>query len=337
MPTSYGLEIISVLAILVGGYVVLRLLRQKNTRSVGATSRTLEAFTKDFSKAAAEGSFDPICCRETEIERMIHILLRRKKNNPILIGDPGVGKTAIVEALAQRILNGEVPSVLKNARIVALQLHDLMAGTKLRGEFESRLSQLMEVLENPNETLILFIDEIHLLEQAGRSEGSLSMSDVLKPGLARNDYRVIGATTWEEYTKYILPNEPLARRLQPVLIDEPTRDQAINILMATRHIYESFHHVTITDDAIQAAVRLADEHIDLRFLPDSAIDLIDEAAAKIAVEAERSHHLALGVVHTASSQADTEVGVDDIQSVIEQWVAHGKEQRKRDPRHLKSS
>lgn len=304
-----------------------------------STAAALFAYTTDLTALAAAGKLDPICCRDEEIERVTRILLRRTKNNPLLIGEPGVGKSAIVEAFAQHVVAGGVPDALRRARVLALRIQDLMAGTKYRGAYEERVQQLLAELERAPYPVILFIDEVHLLEAAGRSEGSLSLTDLLKPGLARGDIRIIGATTWVEYEASIRPNAALDRRFQLVLVDEPNRTQALAMLRGLRAVYEAHHGVEISDAALEAAVRLADEQIDTRRLPDSAIDLIDEAAAKVAIEAERRHHVPLGVIHAAargkrgSTAHRPVVGVEDIAAVVDQWVMHGREDRARDPRN----
>lgn len=296
------------------------------------TSTVSLPFVKDILARAKAGKLDPFMGREEEIERVTHIILRRMKNNPLLIGQPGVGKTAIVEGLANQMAQGIAPEALCKKALLELDFVSLMSETKYRGEMEKRLRSLIDYLESFKGNVILFIDEIHLLEEVGSSEGALSISDVLKPALSRGEIQVIGATTWAEYLKYIKPDQALDRRFQPVLVDEPSREQALEILKGLRHVYEEFHHVTISDEALEAAVRLSDEKIEERYLPDKAIDLIDEASAKVSIEAARAHKIAMGVVHAASSQAENEVGVDDIQDVVDQWVIHSREENKRDAR-----
>ena len=264
---------------------------------------------------------DPVSGRDQELERVIHILMRRVKNNPLLIGEPGVGKTAIVEGLAHKIVNGQVPEALKSVRVLSLDLNELMSGTHLRGELEGRLKRLLQMLHTQAKEVMLFIDEIHLLEEMGKTEGALSISDVLKPAMARGDIRIIGATTWQEYEKHIRADQALDRRLQPVLVDEPNPKQALAILRSVRHVYEEFHHVTISDAALEAAVTLSHDNIKRRFLPDKAIDLIDEAGAKVAIDAEREHHIPLGLVHAAAKKQKTGVvEVKDIEEIVKQWT-----------------
>ncbi|MBT3230515.1 ATP-dependent Clp protease ATP-binding subunit [Candidatus Uhrbacteria bacterium] len=289
-------------------------------------------YVKDILAKARAGKLDPFLGREDEIERTMHIVLRRMKNNPLLIGQPGVGKTAIVEGLANKMADGSAPQGILGKALLELDFVGLMSETKYRGEMEKRLRSLMKYLESFNGNVILFIDEIHLLEEIGSSEGALSITDVLKPALARGEIQVIGATTWSEYEKYIKPDQALDRRLQPVLVDEPSSDQALEILQGLRSVYEEFHNVVISDAALKAAVELSDKKIEERYLPDKAIDLIDEASAKVSIEASRAHKVPLGVVHAASHGDKAKVGVKDIESVVDQWVIHSKEDKKRDAR-----
>jgi len=246
--------------------------------------QVLEKFGRDLTTLARAGKLDPVIGRDEEIRRVMHILTRRTKNNPVLVGEPGVGKTAIVEGLAQRIASGDVPEVLKNKRIIQLDLGALLAGTKFRGEFEDRLKGVIREVQASEGEIILFIDEIHTLVGAGAAEGAIDAANLLKPALARGELRCIGATTIEEYRKYIEKDPALERRFQPVMVDEPTPEQAIAILRGLKEKYEVHHGVRITDNAIIAAVTLSHRYISDRFLPDKAIDLIDEAAAKLRIE-----------------------------------------------------
>jgi len=240
----------------------------------------LDNFSHDFTKRAREKTFDPVVGRAKETERVIQILSRRTKNNPCLVGDPGVGKTAIAEGLAQRIVGGDVPEPIKNKRVVALDLAGMVAGTKYRGEFEERIKKVIEEVKgNPN--IILFIDEMHTLIGAGGAEGSLDAANILKPALSRGEMQVIGATTLNEYRKHVEKDAALERRFQPVMVDEPTEEEAIEILRGIRDKYEAHHKVQITDDAITAAVMLSARYIADRFLPDKAIDLLDETASRV--------------------------------------------------------
>ena len=240
----------------------------------------LDQFGRDLTELAEEGKLDPVIGREKEIERVIQILSRRTKNNPCLIGDPGVGKTAIAEGLAQMIVAGNVPETLKDKRVVTLDLPSLVAGTKFRGEFEERLKKVInEIKESSN--IILFIDEMHTIIGAGAAEGAIDASNILKPALARGELQTIGATTLDEYRKYVERDPALERRFQPIIVSEPSVEDTIAILKGLRDKYEAHHRVKITDDAIKAAAVLSSRYIADRFLPDKAIDLIDEAASRV--------------------------------------------------------
>lgn len=238
-------------------------------------------FSRNLTQMAKENKIDPVIGREKEIDRVIRILSRRTKNNPALLGDPGVGKTAIVEGLAQRIIKGDIPEILKNKEVVTLDLTGMIAGTKYRGEFEARIKKVMDEIIAKAGKYILFIDELHTLVGAGAAEGAIDAANILKPALAKGDLHVIGATTVEEYRKYIEKDSALERRFQPIMVDEPTVEETIEILKGIRDKYEAHHRVKITDDAIFQAAHLADRYITDRFLPDKAIDLMDEAAAKV--------------------------------------------------------
>ena len=245
-----------------------------------ASTPTLNSFSRDLTKLAREGKLDPVIGRESEIQRVVQILSRRTKNNPCLIGEPGVGKTAVVEGLAQMIAVGNVPETIADRRVMTLDLSGMVAGSKYRGEFEERIKKVIsEVTEDGN--VLLFLDEIHTIIGAGGAEGAIDASNILKPSLARGEIQLIGATTREEYRKYIEKDAALERRFQPVVVEEPTEEQSIAILKGLRPKYEEHHKVTITDEALVAAVRLSSRYINDRFLPDKAIDLIDEAASKI--------------------------------------------------------
>jgi ATP-dependent Clp protease ATP-binding subunit ClpC len=242
---------------------------------------TLDQFSRDLTQLAKEGKLDPVIGREKEIARTLRILSRRTKNNPVLIGEPGVGKTAIVEGIAQRIVQGKVPDALKNKRVVSLDLPGIIAGTKYRGEFEERLKKIIDEIREAQGEIIVFIDELHTVVGAGGAEGAVDASNILKPALARGELQCIGATTINEYRKYIEKDPALERRFQPVLVSEPTVEETIEILKGLRDKYEAHHGVKITDDAIVQAAVLSDKYITDRFLPDKAIDLIDEAASKV--------------------------------------------------------
>jgi len=246
--------------------------------------QSLERFGRDLNDLARKGKLDPVIGREEEIRRVLQVLSRRTKNNPVLIGDPGVGKTAIAEGIAQRIVQGDVPESLKTKRIVALDMGTLVAGTSFRGQFEERLKAVLKEVTESNGEIILFIDELHTLVGAGAAQGSVDASNMLKPALARGDLRAIGATTIDEYRKYIEKDPALERRFQPVLVDEPSVEDTISILRGLKERYEVHHGVRITDGAIVAAAQLSHRYISDRFLPDKAIDLVDEAASKLRIE-----------------------------------------------------
>ena len=246
-----------------------------------AESKVLDKYGRNLTLYAKQNKIDPVIGREKEIQRVIQILSRRTKNNPVLIGDPGVGKTAIAEGLATNIALGNVPETLKNKTLYSLEMGSLLAGAKYRGEFEERIKEVVdEVVKNGN--IILFIDEMHTIIGAGSTgEGSIDASNILKPALARGEIQVIGATTIDEYRKHVEKDSALERRFQPVMVDEPTKEDSIKILEGLRDKYEAHHKVKITDDAIKAAVELSTRYISDRYLPDKAIDLIDEAASKV--------------------------------------------------------
>lgn len=240
----------------------------------------LADFGTDLNESAKQGKIDPLIGRDKEISRVIQILSRRTKNNPVLIGEPGVGKTAIAEGLAQRIVNGNVPEILRNKRIISLSISSMLAGAKYRGEFEERLKKAIDEVQK-HDDMIIFIDEIHTLVGAGATEGAMDAANILKPALARGEFQVIGATTLDEYKKHIEKDAALERRFQPVLVGEPSEEDALEILKGLRDRYEAFHKAKITDEALEAAVSLSSRYITDRFLPDKAIDVVDEAASKV--------------------------------------------------------
>ncbi|MFE5324628.1 ATP-dependent protease ATP-binding subunit ClpC [Paenibacillus sp. NPDC056579] len=248
--------------------------------TTNANTPTLDGLARDLTAFAKDGNLDPVIGRSKEIERVIQVLSRRTKNNPVLIGEPGVGKTAIAEGLAQKIINNEIPETLRDKRVMTLDMGSVVAGTKYRGEFEDRLKKIMDEIRQAG-NIILFIDELHTLIGAGGAEGAIDASNILKPALARGELQCIGATTLDEYRKYIEKDAALERRFQPITVDQPSPEEAIQILHGLRDRYEAHHRVKITDEAIEHAVKLSDRYITDRFLPDKAIDLIDEASSKV--------------------------------------------------------
>jgi ATP-dependent Clp protease ATP-binding subunit ClpC len=258
--------------------------RGGSSTAASAKTQTLDEFGRDLTELAREGKLDPVVGRQNEIERVMQILTRRTKNNPCLIGEPGVGKTAIAEGLALRIVSGDIPDLLKNKRLVALDLAGLVAGTKYRGEFEERMKKVMDEVRRADGNVILFIDELHTLVGAGAAEGAIDASNIMKPALARGELQCIGATTQDEFRKYIERDAALERRFQGVKVREPNEEEAVDILKGLRERYEAHHDVEITDDAITASVQLSQRYISDRCLPDKAIDLIDEAASRVRLQ-----------------------------------------------------
>ncbi len=278
----------------------------------GANSKhkTLDQFGRDLTQAAKNGEIDPVIGREDEILRVIQILSRRTKNNPVLIGEPGVGKTAVAEGLALKIAEGEVPDLLKDKRVISLNLTGMIAGTKYRGDFEDRIKNVIDELKSSGD-VILFIDELHTIVGAGSAEGSADAANILKPSLAKGDFRVIGATTLEEYRKYIEKDAALERRFQPVRVEEPTQEESVLILQGLRDRYEAHHKVSISDEAIRASVELSARYIADRYLPDKAIDLIDESASRISLQ-----------THTAPDTVkDTLQRIEDIDKEMSEAVS----------------
>ena len=269
----------------------MQLLNEKTAPTRAKETPLLAEFSRDLTEAAMKNQLDPLVGRDRELERVQQVLCRRTKNNAVLIGEPGVGKTAIVEGLAQKIVCGDVPHFLADKRVLALDISLIVAGTKYRGQFEERLKAIMkELIENPN--IIVFIDELHTLVGAGSAEGSLDAANILKPALSRGEIRCIGATTPAEYRKYIEKDRSLERRFQAVKVDPPSEKETIQILMGMKDRYETFHHVEYTQEAIEAAVYQSSRYITDRFLPDKAIDLIDEAGARAKLrEAELSRRV----------------------------------------------
>ena len=292
--------ILIILAALAGLYLLWRSRRQE-FRGMGGAA-ILGQYTRDLTADARAGKIGAVIGRTEETERVIHILSRKTKNNPILLGEPGVGKTAIVEGLVRRVATGDVPENLKDKKVLALDLGGMISGTKYRGEFEERVKKLLAEIIKEKRSIILFIDEVHMIVQAKGTEGALNVSDILKPALARGDLQTIGATTQKEYEQFIRPDDALDRRFQPVIVNEPKAGDALQMLRGIKVAYEKHHRVKFDDEALRAAVELSSKYIKTRYLPDKAIDLIDEAGAKVGIEASHDAHHAVGLLHAAGSE-----------------------------------
>lgn len=312
------MELIWVIALLIVVVLVLFTSRHGSFKTNLLTKTNLKDFpvlrqySRDLTLEARQGKLDPVVGREREIHRVIQILSRRTKNNPVLIGKTGVGKTSIAEGLAQEIANGTVPEILLNKKVLALDLSGIVAGTKFRGEFEQRLKRITDEIIRSNRSIILFIDEIHTLAEAGEATGAIDADDILKPPLARGDLQVVGATTPQEYKDFIKKDVTLDRRLQPVLVEEPTPEETVKILMGIKERYEQHHRVQIPEKTVRAAVILAKKNISDRYFPDKAIDLVDEAGAKVR----------LSVVKKISPKTRLQnpvVTVKDIEEVVREW------------------
>ena len=304
----------SILLILIVLAAVILWLYKENIK-VRSNFQVLKIYSKDLTSLAKKNKLDPVIGREHEIDRVIQILSRRTKNNPVLIGQSGVGKTAIVEGLAIKIAGGNVTHHISNKRVLALDLSGLVAGTKYRGEFEKRLKALIDEIIAAKRKIILFIDEMHTLAEAGQASGAIDAADILKPALARGDLQVVGATTMEDYKKYVERDMTLERRFQPIMIEEPSKEHTIKILKGIRSRYENHHQVKISDAALEKAVELSDKYIRDRVFPDKAIDLMDEAAAKVKL-GSIEHKL-------STTQKTLTVEPKDIESVMSEWKEIG--------------
>ncbi len=284
------------------------LLRESNREKIRGS--ILHLYSQDLTALARQNKLDPVIGREHEINRVIQILSRRTKNNAVLVGNSGVGKTAIAEGLAIKIVHGEVPGPIRNKRILSLDLSGLVAGTKYRGEFEKRLKAIMDEVIASQREIILFIDELHTLAEAGEASGAIDAADILKPALARGELQAIGATTEQEYQDYIMQDVTLERRFQPVMVNEPDETETLEILKGLRSRYEQHHHVKIDDAALSAAVTTADKLLPDRHFPDKAIDAMDEASAKVR----------LAAIQTGNHQEVPHVTANDVTGVLEEWA-----------------
>jgi ATP-dependent Clp protease ATP-binding subunit ClpC len=301
--------LIPILVIIGAIFAAIWFLNKKNTGSehIGRTAM-LDLYSKDLTALAKLGKLDPVVGRKHEIHRVIEILDRRTKNNPVLIGKSGVGKTAIVEELANAIAENKVPDILKNRRLLALDLSGLVAGTKYRGEFEKRLKMLVDELIAAERNVILFIDELHSLADAGEATGAIDAADILKPALARGELQVIGATTQEDFKKYIETDQTLERRFQPIYVDEPSPEETRKMLDGIKSRYEQFHNVHYTNDALDAAIGPEVQHLKSRVFPDKAIDLLDESGSRVRLLAVEQH-----------IEGTLDVNSDHIQQIISEW------------------
>jgi ATP-dependent Clp protease ATP-binding subunit ClpC len=300
-----------IIIIIVAVILTVLVLRKQTDGSSKPSGRILELYSKDLTALAHDGKLDPVIGRKHEIYRVIEILSRRTKNNPVLIGKSGVGKTAIVEELANEIANGNVPEILKNKRVLALDLSGLVAGTKYRGEFEKRLKALVDEIIAAQRNIILFIDELHTLAEAGEATGAIDAADILKPALARGELQVVGATTLEEYQKYVEKDQTLERRFQPVIIEEPDAKQTLEILKGLKQKYESYHNVHYSGAILEAAVQLAQEHLKDRVFPDKAIDILDEAGSRVRLTQ---------IENKNQQQGPAEVALEDLKIVVKDFV-----------------
>lgn len=304
--------ILNITILLIVGAVLYFVWRKRGgeTSSPSQHKSLLSLYSRDLTLLAKKGELDPVIGRQREIARLIEILSRRTKNNPILVGKSGIGKTAIVEQLAMLIISGDVPDVLKGKHVIQLDLAELVAGTKYRGEFEKRLESIIDEVRASERSIILFIDEVHILAEAGEASGAIGAADMLKPALARGELQTIGATTMVEYQQSIEKDRTLRRRFQPIIVEEATPEETLKILQGVRGRYEDFHHVTITDDALRAAVEKTSAPMPGRHYPDKAIDAVDEAAAKVHLE---------DVAKKKTGGLPSRVTSDDIAAIIAEW------------------
>jgi len=293
-----------------GLFLLFGILLYRESNKERIKGSILGLYSQDLTVMARNSKLDPVIGREDEIERVIQILSRRTKNNAVLVGDSGVGKTAIVEGLANMIANGDVPDPIKGKRILALDLSGLVAGTKYRGEFEKRLKAILDEVISSERRIILFIDELHTLAEAGEASGAIDAADILKPALARGELQAIGATTKKEYEEYILQDVTLERRFQPVLVNEPDEEQTLAIITGLRRRYELHHKVKISDEALKAAVHLSGPALKDRHYPDKAIDAMDEAGARVR----------LAAIKNKTSEVTPTVTADDVRAVIDAWA-----------------
>lgn len=291
------------LIVLIAVYLFTK--KRQNFSAISTPTPHLNLYATDFTLMAKQGKLDPVIGREEEVRKLIQVLARRSKNNAILIGDPGVGKTAIVEGLAERIASGDVPETLLNKRVLALDVATLMSGTKYRGEFEQRAKKIVQEISASNRSIVLFIDEVQSVVQSQGTEGSVNFSDILKPALSRGDLQMVGATTVEEYNKYIKTDLSLERRFQPIEINEPNQEETLAILQGIKDKYREYHKVEFTDAALQVAVDLSREFVHDRKLPDKAIDAIDEAAAMVKVS--HLHKIVPAVLYQAARDKYPEI------------------------------
>lgn len=296
-------------------------LKKNSTASKQRGGSILDQYSTNFTQLARDGKIDPVIGRVKEVDQLIQILSRKTKNNALLLGEPGVGKTAVVERLARLIVEGKVPVSIANKELVALDLSSLVSGTKYRGELEQRLDALRKEFQATEQDSILFIDEIHQLAQASGAEGGLNPADILKPELARGRMQVIGATTYDEYEQYILPEESLERRFQPVHIHEPSREEALEILRGVKSVYEKFHKVQYSDDILEEIVDQSDK-IHQRFLPDKALDILDESGVRARLDAMKDND-------PSNDNTAVSVGTAHIDTVIDEWAEVDAETRKR--------